>query len=145
MIAYIDSSVFLRILLNQRGRLKEFDAVTKPISSLLMKTECLRTLDRLKLIGHLVEIDYITATEEFYRACASIEFIKISMSILNRAGSSFPVALGTLDAIHLSSAIAWAERTENPLVFMTHDKQLSHAAMASGFSVLGGPNNCPEN
>ena len=49
MIAYIDSSVLLRIILGQRDRLKEWARVTRVIASALAEVECLRTLDRLRL------------------------------------------------------------------------------------------------
>lgn len=137
MIAYLDSSVLLRVLLNQPGKLKEFRTIEKAVASVLLKTECLRVLDRLRITGVLSEKNYLTAVNDLYEACASVETVKITTSLLNRAGASMPVALGTLDAIHLSSALIWTETTEKSLSFLTHDKQLGKAAAALGFRVFG--------
>jgi predicted nucleic acid-binding protein len=137
MIAYLDSSVLLRVLLNQSGKLKEFKSIEKAVASVLLKTECLRVLDRLRITGVLTEKNYLTAVKELYEACAAVETIKITTTLLNRAGTSMPVVLGTLDAIHLMSALIWTEKTEEPLSFLTHDNQLGKAATALGFRVFG--------
>jgi predicted nucleic acid-binding protein len=137
MIAYLDSSVLLRVLLNQPGKLKEFKSIEKAVASVLLKTECLRVLDRLRLTRTLSEKHYLTAVNELYEACVSVETIKITTTLLNRAGTSMPVVLGTLDAIHLMSALIWTEKTEKTLSFLTHDNQLGKAASALGFQVFG--------
>ena len=36
--------------------------------------------------------------------------------LLGRAGDPLPVALGTLDPIHLATALVWRERMDQPLV-----------------------------
>lgn len=51
MIAYIDSSVFMRHLLGQPNALAEFSEVNRPIANKLLKAEELRTLDRLRIRG----------------------------------------------------------------------------------------------
>ena len=60
-----------------------------------------------------------------------------SLSILRRAGEPYPVALKTLDAVHLATALMWRDRRAPDLVFATHDRQLGRAALALGFDVLG--------
>jgi predicted nucleic acid-binding protein len=137
MIAYVDSSVFLRILLNQKSRLKEFKNLTRPVASLLMKTEVLRTVDRLRVIGQINEDQFIALTAQAYEAFASLEFIRLTDTIVSAAGASQPIALGTLDAIHLVSAMAWRHSKKIDLNFLTHDERLGKAALASGFTVLG--------
>ena len=49
MTAYIDSSVLLRIVLGQQGRLKEWKSIREGVASALVELECLKTLDRLRL------------------------------------------------------------------------------------------------
>jgi hypothetical protein len=57
-------------------------------------------------------------------------------SVLARAADPFPTDLGSLDAIHLATALEL--RHEFPtLTFATHDRQLAIAALAMGFEVLG--------
>lgn len=137
MIAYLDSSVLLRIILNQAGKLKEFSDIEKAVSSKLLKTECLRAIDRLNLTDFLTERDYLESLELLYANFDRIEFINVSDLLLNRAGTSFPVQVGTLDAIHLVSAIHWQEQNKSDLKFMTHDMSLGKAAKIHGFHVLG--------
>ena len=137
MIAYLDSSVLLRALLNQPGQLSNFKNLTRPIASKLLKPECLRSLDRLRVRGHLDELNFIKASEELYAALDSIEFIEIDHRILERVGSSFPLPLGTLDAIHLASALLWRETFDISIDFLTHDEELGKVARALGFQVFG--------
>jgi len=48
-----------------------------------------------------------------------------------------PVALGTLDAIHLATALLWREQSAARLVMATHDAALGLAARSVGFRVVG--------
>jgi predicted nucleic acid-binding protein len=137
MTAYVDSSVFLRVLLNQKGRLKEFKLIKKPIGSLLLKVEVLRTIDRLRVGGMLSEREFVALTSQAYSGLSSVELIRPTESILSGAGAALPLPLGTLDAIHLVSAITWRNARKEDLVFLTHDELLGKAALASGFDVLG--------
>jgi predicted nucleic acid-binding protein len=137
MTVYLDSSVFLRILLNQKGRLKEFNKISRAVGSLLLKTETLRTIDRLRAIGQISNDQAVTLASQAHESLGSVEFIYLTDSILAGAGGSFPIALGTLDAIHLVSAQTWRSSFKQDLVFLTHDQQLGKAATASGFEVLG--------
>ena len=45
--------------------------------------------------------------------------------------------LGTLDAIHLATAILWKESARTGLIMATHDVALGLAAQAHGFDVVG--------
>ena len=67
----------------------------------------------------------------------SCERVGLSRAVLNRAQQSFPTTLGTLDAIHLSTAVLWAERERVVPVILTHDQELGRAARSLGFDVLG--------
>ncbi len=49
MIAYVDASVLLRFALGQPDVLLEWRQIEKGVSSALVRTESLRTLDRLRL------------------------------------------------------------------------------------------------
>jgi len=49
VIAYVDASVLLRMLLGEPGRLREWRRVDTAVSSGLAEVEVLRTLDRLRL------------------------------------------------------------------------------------------------
>jgi len=63
--------------------------------------------------------------------------IPLSPSVLRRAGQSFPTVIGTLDALHLASALLCVERHGLKLVFLTHDIRQALAAQALGFECRG--------
>jgi hypothetical protein len=48
-----------------------------------------------------------------------------------------PTELGTLDAIHLATALLWQERANTEPVMATHDAALGTAARAFGLRVVG--------
>jgi len=45
--------------------------------------------------------------------------------------------LGTLDAIHLATALLWKERAGKAVAMATHDVALAMAAKATGLPVVG--------
>jgi len=137
VIAYLDSSVLLRVVLGQRGRLKEWRTVREGVVSALAEVECLRTLDRLRLRGAITDQDLSTRREAVYRLLEEIELVEPTRPILARASLPLATPVGTLDAIHLATAMLWRESSSADLVFATHDAALGIAARASGFTVVG--------
>jgi predicted nucleic acid-binding protein len=137
MIVYLDSSVVLRRLLGQSPALREWRLVKTSVSSRLTELECLRTLDRLRLDGVLDEKKLAAARQAIYALVATFEIVELTRTILSRAAQPSPTALGTLDAIHLASALTWRERTGRSLAMATHDGSLSLAARAQGLKTIG--------
>jgi len=137
VIAYLDSSVLLRMVLGQRGRLKEWRKVKEGVVSALAEVECLRTLDRLRLRGAISDQQLAVRREAVYRLLEEIEIVEPTRPILARASLPLPTPIGTLDAIHLATAMLWRESSSADLVFATHDAALGVAARASGFRVAG--------
>ena len=60
MIAYVDASVILRLALGQPNGLTEWSKVHRGVSSALITTESLRTLDRLRLRARLSDSEVAT-------------------------------------------------------------------------------------
>ena len=58
-------------------------------------------------------------------------------TVLSRAGEPLPTPLGTLDAIHLATALIWRERMGALPTMATHDGALGVAARTFGFDVRG--------
>ena len=137
MIAYLDSSVVLRVVLGQRGSLREWKAIETGVASALLEVECLRTLDRLRLLEGIAEGEIARQREAIYRIVEALTVIEPTRPVLARAAQPFPVVLGTLDAIHLATALMWRERSDADLVMATHDAALGLAARAIGFRVIG--------
>ena len=67
----------------------------------------------------------------------AMEIVEIGHAVLARASQPLPTALGTLDAIHLATALLWKERAGVELAMATHEAALATAARASGLPVLG--------
>ena len=137
MIAYVDSSVILRRILGQAGALREWKHLETPVASALVEVECLRTLDRLRIAGSIDDHRVSGWREAVYRLLGEAELVEVTRSVLARAAQPMPTALGTLDAIHLATALLWRERGASALVMATHDEALATAARASGFAVVG--------
>ena len=57
--------------------------------------------------------------------------------VLDRAAQPMPTELGTLDAIHLATALLWKEMTRVDLAMATHDGALALGAQAHGLPVVG--------
>lgn len=137
MIAYLAPSVLLRVVLGQRSRLKDWRAVREGVVSALAEVECLRTLDRLRFRGAISDHDLSIRREAVYRLLEEIEIVEPTRPILARASLPLATPVGTLDAIHLATAMLWRESSSADLVFATHDAALGIAARASGFTVVG--------
>ena len=137
MIAYVDSSVVLRIVLGQREQLAEWNQIVRGVTSALLEVECLRTMDRLRASAKLTLEESVAKREDIFRVLEALEVVDISRAVLHRAADSRPTPLGTLDAIHLATADLWREGNATELVLATHDRALALAARASGFRVVG--------
>ena len=61
----------------------------------------------------------------------------IDAVVLERAAQPMPTELGTLDAIHLATALLWKEMMGVELVMATHDGALALGAQAHGLPVVG--------
>ena len=109
MIAYLDSSVLLRLILGQDNRLTEWASVERGVASALVEVECLRTLDRLRFNADLSDEDLATRRETVFRLTEEMILVEPTPAVLHRASQPLPTALGTLDAIHLATAGLWAE------------------------------------
>jgi hypothetical protein len=57
--------------------------------------------------------------------------------VLDRAAQPMPTELGTLDAIHLATALLWKDMTREDLVMATHNGALALGAKAHGLTVIG--------
>jgi predicted nucleic acid-binding protein len=137
MIAYVDSSVLLRVALGQPNALPEWRDLERGVSSALVTTESLRTLDRLRLRVNFSDIEVARRRATILALIESLELVEIDTTVLDRAAQPMPTELGTLDAIHLASALLWKDAFAADLIMVTHDKALALAARAHGLKVLG--------
>jgi hypothetical protein len=99
--------------------------------------ECLRTLDRVRLEEDLADEEMARRREAVFRLLRSLVLVDPVPAILERAAQPLPTVLGTLDAIHLLTALVWQEVRGEPVLLATHDVALARAARACGLPVLG--------
>jgi len=137
LIAYIDASVLLRVALRQPDALTEWRQVEQGVSSALVTTESLRTLDRLRLRANLTDVEVASRRATILQLIASLELVEVDAVVLDRAAQPMPTELGTLDAIHLATALLWKDMTREDLVMATHDGALALGAKAHGLPVIG--------
>ena len=140
MIAYVDASALLRVVLRQPNALAEWAEIERGISSSLITTESLRTLDRLRLRTQISDVEVAVRRQAILAVIGSLELIEVSAMVLERAAQPMPTELGTLDVIHLASALLWRESTGEDLTMATHDRALGLAALAHGLGVVGTNN-----
>jgi len=136
MTVYIDSSVILRILFREPNPVEVWGKWNSAFSSNLWRVEALRTVDRLRLAGDLSDEDVADLVREIRIVHETLAIYPLSERILQRASESFPTVVGTLDAIHLATALAIRE-VEPIDLLLTHDGQLATAARSVGFTVIG--------
>ena len=137
MIAYVDASVLLRVALRQPDALSEWRQIQQGVSSALVMTESLRALDRLRLRAGLPDTEVASRRATILQLIASLELVEIDAVVLDRAAQPMPTELGTLDAIHLATALLWKDMSRLELVMATHDTALGLAARAHGMPVVG--------
>ncbi len=125
MIAYLDASVLRRIALGQSDVLPEWPCIGQGVSS------------TLRLRTRFADADLARRRAIMLQLIATLELVEIDSAVLDRASQPMPTELGTLDAIHLATALLWRDMTGEPLLMATHDGALAVAAQAHGVAVVG--------
>lgn len=137
MTAYVDTSALLRLVLREPGAIDALRSYDKLVSSELIAVESCRTIDRLRLQGSLTTEEAAVRLRIVVEWLEAIDLVLLRPPVLSRASEPLPTALGTLDALHLATALVWRDRMGSPLVVVTHDAALGLAARTFGFEVRG--------
>jgi predicted nucleic acid-binding protein len=135
VIAYIDTSALLRIVLREPGALDDLRTYEALVSSEIVAVESARTIDRLRMQGSLANDEAAERVRAVNQWLEAIDLVLLRPPVLSRA--SEPMPIGTLDAIHLASALLWRDRIGSLPEMATHDAALGAAARAFGFDVRG--------
>ena len=136
MNVYVDSSVLLRIVLNEPGALRQWRRITRPLASELIRLECRRTIDRARIRERLTDEAVALRRAAVLEVLDTFDIVPLDTLVLERAAEPFPTLLSSLDAIHLATALL-ARAQVGDLRFATHDGELATAARAIGFEVFG--------
>lgn len=137
MNVYLDSSVVLRRLQREPAPLAHWGKWERAYSSVLLRVEVLRTIDRNRLRGAVSDREASELITQAHAFIDAVQLVALSDGILNRASQSFFTALGTLDALHLATALRLVEAGSMELTFLTHDAELAIAARSVNLDVEG--------
>ncbi len=123
---YVDTSALGRVLLDEpdKGAIKEaldrFDQVT---ASRLLRIELRRVGLKRELLDRAESL------------LANVSLIPLDEQILTATETLTPASVGTLDAIHLATAVQLA-KADKLDALMTYDKGLAAGAREHGITVL---------
>jgi predicted nucleic acid-binding protein len=137
MNVYVDSSIVMRRLRREAAPLRGWGDWNRAYASVLLRVEVFRTIDRIRLTGRLDDHGVAEMLGDARTMLDAIALVPLSSPILERASQSFITALGTLDALHLATALRLAESGGIDLTFLTHDTELATAARTMNFQVHG--------
>jgi predicted nucleic acid-binding protein len=138
MNMYIDSSVLLRVVLNEPRQLREWRRIRRPLASELIRLECRRTIDRARIRERLDDEVVAQQRADVLEVLETFDIAPLDTVVPERAAEPFPTLLSSLDAIHLATALLARAQVED-LSIATHDGELATAARAMGFKVFGVP------
>lgn len=137
MIVYLDSSVVLSYLLKQPNALKTWGEWKSACLSQINQLEAFRTFHRLRMQQVIDDQKTTALVQEYRKITEQSEIIELNSAVLEYAERPFATVIGSLDAIHLASALLWQEDRQKDILFLTHDIQLGRAALSSGLRAKG--------
>lgn len=135
--AYVDASVLLAVLFREPNALTDLGDYNRLYSSKIIEAEALRTCHRMRQIEKYSDEQFSKLLADLQILFHDLDMVSVIDSIVEEAGSAFPTIIGTLDAIHLATALGLKKRNKIDPVLLTHDRQLQVAAQAVGLAVHG--------
>jgi len=103
-------------------------------ASTLMRAECSRTANLLRLSGKLDDLQRARLGTWIERVCESVTLVPVTEGVLRRAGEACPTAVGTVQAIHLATMLELRSVHGVTCQLATADEELLRAAESLGFS-----------
>ena len=85
MIAYLDSSALLRLILREPGALEDLKTFEALVSSELLAVECARTIDRLRLQNSLSTEEAASRLATVSDWLEAVDLVLLQRPILARA------------------------------------------------------------
>ena len=134
MNVYLDSSFVIRQLLGVRPGCPFWGKWEKAYASTLMRTECFRAANLLRLSGKIDDAQRARLGTWIEKVISTVTHVPVTDAILRRAAETFPVAVGTLQGLHLATLLELQAVHGITCSLATDDKQLLQAATALGFS-----------
>lgn len=135
---YFDSSVLLRYAIRHTGAISDLGPFLHgSSSSVLTKVECMRVLDRWRLTREVSDALLAEARSRCLKLLSGLRLIELDGAIVELASQTFPLALKSLDALHLATALRMQQALGREVAILTHDQRLSLAAQSLGMAVVG--------
>ena len=139
MTVYLDSTFVIRHLLGV-GKTAEFwGRWERAYASTLMRVECFRAADRLRLEGKLDDAGRSRLGSWIETVCETVTQVPVTDSVMRRAADAFPVAVGTLRAIHIATMQELEAVHGVKCKVASADDGLVEAAKALGFEEAACP------
>lgn len=132
MNVYLDSSFVIRRLLGVGKPAEFWGKWEKAYASTLMRTECCRVANRLRLSGKLDDAGRARLGSWIETVCGAVTQVPVTDGILKRAAEAYPVEVGTLQAIHLATLQELEAVRGVKCVLASDDEGLVQAAKALG-------------
>lgn len=106
------------------------------VSSELLEIECKRVLHRCRMQGELEDRTFVIAVGRLEKVLSGVALVALSGEVKKRAMEAFPVVIKTLDALHLATALSFAEkRPDEKILVFSHDEGMNRCAAVLGFGV----------
>ena len=125
-VAYLDASALAKLLIlevDSTAMVRWYVEAERALTSRIGLIETRRAVARLAVP---ISSDLVD------RTLASVEIVELDQSIADRAAAMGPVALRTLDAIHLATALELGSID----AFVTYEDRLAEAARGIGLPVV---------
>lgn len=137
-ICYFDSSVLLRYSIRQVHAITNIEKYANGASSsVIARVECMRVLDRWRLTREISDAKLSEARSRCLKLLGSLRLVELDAATLELASQTFPIALKTLDALHLATALRLKQQLRTEISMITHDQKLALASEALGIPVVG--------
>ena len=134
MIVYLDSSFVIRRLLGVGEPAEFWGKWEKAYASTLMRTECCRAANKLRLDGKIDDAGRARLGAWIETVCNTVTQIPVTDAVLKRAAEAYPVSVGTLQEIHLATLQELEAVHGVKCVLASDDDGLVSAASALGIA-----------
>jgi uncharacterized protein len=133
MIAYIDTSTFVKLIIEEEGSDAAevlWDEADNLLTSMLLHVEARAALAAAQRAGRLTDPQFREATQVLASLWLQFEIVEIEALVLAAGGLAERHGLRGYDAMHLASALRVGAD-----VFSTADRRLAAAAESEGMHI----------
>lgn len=135
MIAFVDTSVVLRFVLEGDIALHQAFAAPTVACSELLWIEAMRVVQRHRLNGALNDATLAEAVGRIKTCFGSFKVYLLDDRVKRIAAGPFPTAIGTLDALHVATAKRFADECPDEILLLySYDNQMNVCARSMGWT-----------